>query len=292
MSETLFAKPAADRLPPTGGATPVSAAGRVPFRRLGVAWLPALLAVVALGCAAPSAPARRFRVPADTLSYTNQTVWEYGVDPATGRPEHRRKATRPDYALHCFAMARMTKEFFFHARFVPDAPPLDADALRRRVRRIIALGPRRSMADDPRVEVPGFAGLWELSVAHGELLREEAGGTWRSYLQRGNWRMVLPFCGAQRAREAARWADEIAAGNVAIVHVVTFPALTLNHAVLVHGARKTPDGWIFAAQDPNAPASLLEIRYDARTRRFRMPPTGYFAGGDVEAYEVYRNWIF
>jgi len=252
------------------------------------------LALFLVGCAAPSAagPGRAFHAPADTLSFTNQTVWEYRDDPATGRREHYRKAEPANYALHCFVMARLTKEFHLHAKFVPEAPPLGEPALRERVRRIVSLGPRRTRSGDPRVEVPGFADLWELSGTHAGLLREEGGSSWRSYFQRGNWRMVLPFWGALREAEARRLAATIAGGHVAVVHLVDFPSLRLNHAVLVHGVEATTDGWKFEVYDPNAPRKPLELRFDARRRRFRVPSTGYFGGGEVEAYEVYRNCIY
>ncbi len=252
-----------------------------------------LLSLFLAGCTTPREVASRhpFRVPADTLAFANETVWRYKVDPIAGVQEHERKKMPPRYALHCFAMSRITKEFFLHARFIPDAPPLDGDSLRRRIRQVVVRGPRHVDADELRVEIPGFADLWELSTAQPDLLKAEAGGSWRSYFQRGNWRMVLPFTAGQRGREASRIADELGRGNIAVVHLFTFPALRMNHALVVHAVRATDAGWSFDAYDPNAPGEPLVIDYDARTAHFRMPPTHYTVGGDVDAYEVYRDWF-
>lgn len=257
--------------------------------------LSALLALCALllaGCASPSpdAPSRPFRFPADTLSFTNGTRWAYRLDPATGAQEHVRRADPPPYTLHCFPMARLAKEFFLHARFDPEGPVPDDAALRRAVREVVSRGPRGPGAGGAPVVVTGYADLWALSAARGEVLRAEAGGVWASYLQRGNWRMVLPFTRRQREREAVRVAGEIRSGRVAVLHLVTFPSLRLNHAVLAFGVRTVADGLEFEAYDPNRPGIPLVIRYREGAAEFRMPPTDYFVGGPVKAYEVYRGW--
>ena len=81
---------------------------------------------------------------------------------------------------------------------------------------------------------------------------------------------------------------DLAAGDVdPVAHVVTFPALTINHAVLLHAVRAIAAGLEFDAYDPNSPGSPLTLTFDRSARRFLMPVTRYFIGGPVDVYEVY-----
>ena len=124
------------------------------------------------------------------------------------------------------------------------------------------------------------------------MLKEVGGGAWRSYVQRGHWRMVLPFGRAGQEREARRLAMEAERGAAPVVHVVTFPALTINHAVVVVEAREGGGKIRFGCYDPNEPETLLEMDFDLGRRSFVLPPTSYFVGGPVNVYEVYRNlWL-
>jgi hypothetical protein len=71
------------------------------------------------------------------------------------------------------------------------------------------------------------------------------------------------------------------------VHVVDFPGLRVNHALLFYAVEKDAEGWRFSAYDPNSPGEPVEVRFDRSHRRFHMAPTPYFVGGWISAYEVY-----
>jgi hypothetical protein len=234
-------------------------------------------------------PARTLAYPADVFAFTNQTYWVYGRDSATGQQTHVKRDPKPDYALHCFAMARAAREFLWHARFDATAPKVDEEAYRRLVREIVGRSSRAASAEESKVVIPGYASLFDFSREYDSLLKATCGGASGSYWQRGNWRMVFPFSRSGQAREASRLLEGIRLGRPAIVHLVCFPSLTLNHAVVLFAAQEDDSSIRFQAYDPNSLAAPLSLTFDKSSRRFQIPPTHYFVGGPVNVYEVYRG---
>jgi hypothetical protein len=243
------------------------------------------------GCASPTAARglRPFDFARDTLAFTNETLWEYHADPVTGRQVHSKHEPAPTFSLRCFPMSRTARQFHLHAQFEPtQARPGPAEC-RRRIAEVLGRSPREGSLPGKRVVIPGYAGLRELSADRMDDAKEFLGGAWQSYAQRGNWRMVFPFSRAHQAREAERFRSEIAADGTPVAHVVTFPALTINHGVLLFAVREIPIGWEFTAYDPNSPDHPLTLTFDRSERQFRMSPTHYFIGGPVNLYEVYGD---
>lgn len=232
---------------------------------------------------------RRFEFERDTFAFANQTHWIYREDPATGRMEHVGREPRPEYAHRCFVLVRAAKEFRLHAVFRPDQPRVSAEDYADKVRAVVRRSSRRGSADGHRIEIPGYADLKAFSADHGGMLKEDLGGAWQSYTQRGHWRMVLPFSGKHQRGEAERLEAKLATGAVAVVHVIRFPELSINHAVLAYAARADGEVIRFEAYDPNDSEAPIELVYDRRIGRFEMPATPYFMGGEVNAYEVYHS---
>lgn len=259
--------------------------------------LPAALAAVLLlipGCATRPAPApaaapvRAFDPARDTVAFPNDLVWAYHFAPDGTRTTVPRKP-RPEYAHRCFVVARLNRQFFDHAVFAPERPPPDEPEARRLVRAVRQRPAREPSPPEERVVIPGYADLHAFSAAHEAAFKAEAGAKAESYLQRGHWRMILPFSRGHQAEEAARLERELADGRPRVIHLVVFPSLTMNHAVLVHAVRATPEALHFAAADPNLPGEPLELSFDRASRTFHWPRTPYFPGGAVDAYEVYRG---
>lgn len=249
---------------------------------LGWAWL-------VVGCAGRQpAPVRAFQFPRDTLAITNETRWSYGADPVTGAQVHVAKDPPPTYTLRCFVLARAVKLFHLHAEFDPAGERLGEAEYRRRIREVHRRS--RHRASRERVMFPGYAGLNEFSAAWPRLVQEECGAGWESYFQRGHWRMVLPFTRGGQVREAERMVGRLREGHAVAVHVVDFPGLRVNHALVFHAVEEVPGGWRFRAYDPNLPGQEVELRFDAARRRFRMQAVPYYLGGEVNVYEVYRRW--
>lgn len=235
---------------------------------------------------------RAFDFPRDTFAFANELVWEYRFDPVSGALATFENDPPPTYAHRCFVMVRSARQFFYHARFEPELPPPDDAECRRLIRAVVARSPRRPGAAQTRVVIPGFAGLRAFSAARGGLLKAECGGAWQSYVLRSHWRMVFPISRRHQERTAVQLQEALRARPAPVVHLVRFPQLTINHALLLISGEPTPAGLRFAAYDPNLPAQPAELTYDAATRTFHFPRNHYWAGGRVDVIEVYRGWFY
>lgn len=262
-------------------------------RALGLALWVGVLALLAGGCASPrsvgSGP-RPFDFARDTLSYTNELVWEYQFDERSGETNFRRRKPPPEYALRCFAMVRLTRQFFQSARFDASRPEADAATYRRLIRQVVRSNPRRRLPEGEQVVIPGFADLRSFSRAQESLLKKAGGGPWRSYFQRGHWRMVFPFTRRGQERTARALLESIRAHCLPIVHVTRFPKLGINHALLLFDAEERTEEIRFRAYDPNDPGAPIVVVFERTGRRFLYPRTRYFLGGPVNVHEVYRHW--
>jgi hypothetical protein len=230
---------------------------------------------------------RVFDFYAETFSYPNELVWEYQFDPQTGKTTTRKNDPAPVYAHHCFVVVRSARQFFLNARFLPDRPAVDTNGYREIIRAVTGRSASRQSPASDRIAVPGFANLRQFSATHRDLLRENCGGAWQSYVQRGNWRMILPFTRGGQSRVAAGLQSALAAGRLPIIHVVTFPRLTINHVLMVFGGSTSGEVVEFQCYDPNICEKPIILMYNRAERTFIFPRTHYFPGGKVNAYEIY-----
>ncbi|HRT57818.1 MAG TPA: hypothetical protein P5038_14420 [Candidatus Paceibacterota bacterium] len=257
----------------------------------------AALAVFLSGCAAPRAtgPAvtapRPFQFERDTFAFANELVWEYFYD-QEGNWTTQKQSPKPSWSHRCFPMTLAARQFFNGARFEASLPPTNGPAYRRLVRQVLKTNPRHPPPDAARVVIPGYASLREFSAAHAPLVQEACGGAWRSYVQRGHWRMVFPFSRSHQEQTALSLLSRLSNEGPRIVHVLRFPKLTINHALLIYAARETPERIEFLAYDPNQPDAPAPLTYDRACRRFHFPPNRYFPGGRVDVYEVYHRWNY
>jgi hypothetical protein len=242
-------------------------------------WAQVLMTVIAAD--------RVFDFETDTFAYPNELVWEYHLDAQTGQGRPEKRNPPPTYAHHCFVVARAARQFLRRAAFDPQAAAVSDAEFLGRIRSVARSDPRESSFVVNKIQIPGFAHLRQFSQARPDLLKAGCGGAWQSYAQRGNWRMVLPFSRAGQERMAAKLSERLATGRLPIVHVATFPSLTMNHAVLFFGCLDTGETLEFQAYDPNICERPLSIFYDRKSRWFHFPRTHYFAGGRVNAYEIY-----
>lgn len=236
--------------------------------------------------------ARRFDFARDSIDFANGLLWVYRGHPVTGRMTFDRRDPRPEYSQRCFALARVARQFFYHARFAPGQPVASAAVYRQLVRAVIARHPRRPSPPAERIVIPGHADLRAFSRAQEKLLKIECGGAWRSYFLRSHWRMIFPFSRAHQTRTAAALAAALQENRLPLVHLVKFPSLTINHAILLSGVRPTEAGWDFESYDPNNADRPEQLRFDRATQRFLLPANLYWAGGDVNVIHICRSWCF
>jgi hypothetical protein len=253
-----------------------------------------VLLTLLAGCATDSHYrfSRPFTFGEDTFSYANELVWEYEFDDATGKTSHRRREPAPDYTHHCFVVARAAKQFFQNARFDPAQPRASEEAYNQLVRRLVSVPPRKILPDSEKIVIPGYANLHAFSQDWGPILKAECGGAWRSYLQKGHWRMVFPLTRRHQDGMSNQLLDSVRRNRPAVVHVVRFPSLAINHSLVVFEAEETPEEIRFFVYDPNHPEKPSPLTYNRKDRRFHLPRNPYFIGGRVDIYEIYHAWNY
>jgi len=249
-----------------------------------------------VGCTTRSRPVApvhdRFVFHRDTFAFTNELRWVYSTDPMTGQQSWAKRPEKPAYSLRCFVLCQRARQFWWHAEFDPTLPRNVEAKERQLVRSVIRRSDFRDSAETPRVKIPGYSSLREFSSARSQLLQEECGDAWRSYLQRGHWRMVFPFNRSGQQRTAELLEARLSQGVPCAVHVVRFPSLKINHALLLFDLTHQGDSIVFHAYDPNTPSVPIELLYHPDAKSFELPTTQYFVGGFVNVYEVYRGWIY
>lgn len=224
----------------------------------------------------------------ETLAFSNDTVFAYGVDDA-GRLTMHRKAKTPVFSHRCFVVCRAVLQFHKFARFAPERPRVAEEnyaSLIRRVSRIPAWFPARKT--NRRIVIPGYANLREFSRGHEHLLKEELGYWFPTYLRVGNWRMVGPF---------PRWGQALAArvltrgldhGALQAVYITRFPKM--NHCLILFDHHRLPKGdERFDACDPNYPGQIGTLFYRQDQQSFEFPKRWFWTGGRVNLMRVYLS---
>lgn len=251
-------------------------------------------AVFLTGCTTPhrKVPGQRtFEFGKDTFAFANELRWEYGYDPS-GNWTGKAKEPKPEYTLRCFVLARSALQFFHGATFDSRAPVVDGERYRDLVRQVLKVSPGRHAPPAQKIIIPGYADLWSFSRNHSQLLKDECGGARVSYFQRGHWRMVFPFTRRHQQGQAAALLQQIQLGHPSAIHLVRFPGLTINHAMVLFDGKRSGSGILFKAYDPNDPETPAELEFVQATRTFILPRNAYFEGGRVDVYQVYHHWAY
>ncbi len=250
------------------------------------------LATFLCGCACHHSSNKRFAFDHDTFAYPNELRWTYQID-SNGKKTTARTEPPPEYSLHCFPMVRAAREFFYHARFDPNLRRTNFPAYERLVRAIVQRSSRCPSPEIDKIVIPGYADLHEFSAAHPAMLKKECGGAWRSFFQRGNWRMVFPVTRHSQAATANNLSAKLESGRLPIVHVYRFPDTSLNHSLLLYAREKDETGkMVFYAYDPNNPLHPARLVFDGVSRTFLFERNQYFGGGSVKVYEVYHGLLY
>ena len=256
-----------------------------------VLFLPLLLLLSGCVSRKPFIGTRPFDFQQDTFAYPNSLVWDYHFD-ENGKWVHERHLPKPDYTHHCFVVARSARQFFQNARFDPTQPIADEKTYRRLIRKVVDADPARVLPENERIVIPGYANLRAFSEGQETLLKAECGGAWQSYFQRGHWRIVFPFSRANQNRMAQQLLEDLKQNRPPVVHVIRFPQLSINHALLVFDASETEGAIRFSVYDPNKPAAPKTLLFDRASRMFSFAGNDYWPGGRLDVYEIYRSWNY
>lgn len=233
---------------------------------------------------------RRFEFARDTFAFANELFWEYQFD-AAGKMDFRARVPKPDYAHRCFVLVSAARQFLYHAQFDAAQKTGGDEFYRAAIRKILSRNPRQASAPAKQIVIPGFASLREFSAARAQLLKAECGGAWRSYVLRSHWRMVFPISRGHQQATAETLRAKLKQNFSPAIHLVTFPALTINHGMILFDAAETEAEIIFSAYDPNNPSQQVEIKFNRAVRQFFLPPNRYWAGGELNIIEIFRSWL-
>ncbi len=255
-----------------------------------------LLLTLITGCVSSprttgQSPTRQFDFATDTFCVLQRIGLGIQYD-EQGKWTSRRRDPRPAYSQHCFVVSRSACQFFENAEFKPELPKADEATYRRLIREVVSTGLRKPVDPKDKIVLPGYPDLHSFSTDYATLLHAECGGAWRCYFQRGNWRVVFPFSRHQQARVADQLQDELKQRRAVVAHLVRFPSLSINHAVLIFEARSGPDQIEFVTYDPNDPSAPTTITYNRRDHTFYLPYNSYFEGGRVDVYSIYDRLLY
>ena len=240
----------------------------------------------------PAGRPRSFQFERDTFAFANELIWQYRFDPNTGAMTVSPNDPPPTYSHRCFVVVRSARQFFYHARFEPDAPAAEPTVYRRLIRQVVSRSPRRPSAATERIPIPGYDCLRAFSQAHEPLLKAECGGPWQSYFLRSHWRMVFPVWGRHQERIAHRLRHAVNQDAAPTIHLFRFPQITINHGMLLFGVAETEQEIQFDAYDPNLPEHPVKLGFDRAQRVFRFPPTCYWAGGPLKVVQIFRGGLY
>jgi hypothetical protein len=235
---------------------------------------------------------RRFDFMRDSFAFINELVWAYDLNQATGKMTFGRRDPKPEYAHRCFAMARVARQFFYHARFAPEQSVATNQIYRQQVRAVIARSLHIPCKPEERIIISGFADLREFSRTHKKLLKAECGGAWRSYFLRSHWRMILPFSRAHQTCTAGSLVTALQTNLLPIVHIVKFPALTVNHAIVLFDVTETSHKLEFESYDPNNSERPERLTFDRTEQTFFLPLNSYWPGGALNVSHISRSRFF
>jgi hypothetical protein len=230
--------------------------------------------------------ARTFDLKRDTFAFSNDTVFQYGVD-ERGKLHISAREKPAEFSHRCFVLSRAVLQFYQFARFDPKQPRLSREEYHRRIKQICRI-PVWANQDREKIVFPGYADLHSFSRAYEGLLKEDLGNWLPSYLRIGNWRMAMGHPRAGQAA-AARWLSaSLDRGQPRALYLARFPSM--NHVVIPYAQRREAGGNItFFVYDPNYPDEPTWLFYRASERSFEFAPRWYFPGGRVNVMRVYLS---
>ena len=245
-------------------------------------WLSKLILLFALLGHAHAAS--KFNWKVETFSFSNDTVFSYGVDEAGHLTMHR-KEKAPEFSHRCFVLCRAVLQFHKFARFDPRQPRVAekeyASLIRQVSRRPVWL-PESAHS----IVIPGYANLHDFSRGREHLLKENLGNWFPTYLRVGNWRMVGPFPRSGQALAVRQLVRGIERGHLPAVYITRFPKM--NHCLVLFAFHRQANGDLrFDAYDPNYPNQIGALDYRTAEKSFSVPPRWFWTGGRVNLMRVY-----
>jgi hypothetical protein len=241
--------------------------------------------------AATASSTRVFEFERDTFAFPHELVWQYRFD-ADGTMNVSKSDPPPTYYHRCFVMVRATRQFFYHARFEPDAPQADCSTYQELIRKVTSRDVRRPCAASERITIPGFDGLRNFSRAHESLLKAGCGAAWESYFLRSHWRMIFPFPLWYRKWMLNKLKRSFPQRGLVLVHLLRFPRITINHGISLYKFTESEQNIEFEGYDPNIPEHPVKLIFEKQHQQFTFAPNRYWGGGPLKVMEIYCDFPY
>jgi hypothetical protein len=212
--------------------------------------------------AAPAQSRRAFEFERDTFAWPHELVWKYHFD-ESGAMHVSKSVPPPTYYHRCFVMVRATRQFFYHARFEPDLPPVDASAYQDLIRKVVSCS-----------------------------VRHPCGAAWESYFLRSHWRMIFPTPLWYRKWMLNKLKDSLPKRGLTLVHLFRFPRITINHGISLYRFTESEQEIDFEGYDPNIPEHPVHLIFDKQSQQFTFAANRYWGGGELKVFEIYADWPY
>ncbi|PYK12394.1 MAG: hypothetical protein DME65_04190 [Verrucomicrobia bacterium] len=255
---------------------------------LGGIWLGALAAAALLHS---STAAAEFRFDRDTFAFQNATVLKYHDGIALFRPKSEASDPANSYTRRCFVMTRTAMQFRKFARFNPHGAALNDQELAQRIRAVAHRKPwLAALPENQRIVFPGYSNLREISKARTQVFENNIGSGFVSYFRPSNMRMVFLDSKGYQEKTHQNLDAALARGDTFVAFLTTYPKMSINHAVLVYGRKKSRPGdeiEHYLVYDPNHAEAPRELTWSARECAFAYQKDIDFIGGFVRVYQAY-----
>jgi hypothetical protein len=254
----------------------------------GVWWLSA---VVVIGVASGSAAEPEFCFDRDTFAFQNATVLKYQDGIAFFRPNSEASDPANSYTRRCFVMTRTAMQFRKFARFNPHGVPLNDQELAQRIRAVARRKPwLEVLPENQRIAFPGYSNLREISKARTQVFENNIGSGFMSYFRPSNIRMVFLESKGYQEKTHQNLDATLARGDTFVAFLTTYPKMSINHAVLIYGRKKSrPRDELehYLVYDPNHAEAPRELTWSPRKCAFAYQKDIDFIGGFVRVYQAY-----
>jgi hypothetical protein len=253
----------------------------------GVVWLSA----VAISATSARTVEPEFRFDRDTFAFQNATVLKYHDGIAFFPAKSEASDPANSYTRRCFVMTRTAMQFRKFARFDPRGVALSDQELVRRIRAVARRKPwLEVLPENQRIVFPGYSNLREISNARTQVFENNIGSGFMSYFRPSNIRMVFLESTGYQEKTHQNLDAALARGDTFVAFLTTYPKMSINHAVLVYGRKKSrPRDELehYLVYDPNHAETPRELTWSPRERAFAYQKDIDFIGGFVRVYQAY-----
>ena len=254
----------------------------------GVGWLSA---VAVISAAPASAAEPEFHFDRDTFAFQNATVLKYQDGIAFFRPKSEASDPANSYTRRCFVMTRAAMQFGRFARFDPHGVALNDQELAQRIRAVARRAPwLEVLPENQRIVFPGYSNLREISKARTQVFEDNIGNGFMSYFRPSNIRMVFLESEGYQEKTHQNLDAALARGDTFVAFLTTYPKMSINHAVLIYGWKRSRPGdelEHYFVYDPNHAEAPRELTWSRRECAFAYQKDIDFIGGFVRVYQSY-----